>query len=268
MERAHKYEFEGKVRYSEIDHRATMTLPALINYFQDCSTFQSEQLGYGMDVLKKEKKAWVLAYWQVIVKRYPKLCERITVGTFASGFKGMFGNRNFYMKDESGEQIACANSIWVDMDVEKGKPVRVDKEHELILFGIPYPVVIVKILTAPIDVDTFHSCVVCFYQIFVFATQANPSERTVAIIKELGSHNIFNIAWPDKSVLFINTITGDFFYSGIVYGFHEGVSIIKEISSAGYEFLDNFEMTMQGYIYQVTELFRRFVKKAGAFFKS
>ena len=60
MERAHKYEFEGKVRYSEIDHRATMTLPALINYFQDCSTFQSEQLGYGMDVLKKEKKAWVL----------------------------------------------------------------------------------------------------------------------------------------------------------------------------------------------------------------
>ena len=90
MERAHKYEFEGKVRYSEIDHRATMTLPALINYFQDCSTFQSEQLGYGMDVLKKEKKAWVLAYWQVIVKRYPKLCERITVGTFASGFKGMY----------------------------------------------------------------------------------------------------------------------------------------------------------------------------------
>ena len=34
MERAHKYEFEGKVRYSEIDHRATMTLPALINYFR------------------------------------------------------------------------------------------------------------------------------------------------------------------------------------------------------------------------------------------
>ena len=31
-----RYEFEGRVRYSEIDHRGTMTLPALINYFQDC----------------------------------------------------------------------------------------------------------------------------------------------------------------------------------------------------------------------------------------
>lgn len=56
MERTHQYEFESKVRYSEIDHRGTMTLPALINYFQDCSTFQSEEIGYGMEVLKKEKK--------------------------------------------------------------------------------------------------------------------------------------------------------------------------------------------------------------------
>ena len=29
-----RYEFDGRVRYSEIDHRGTMTLPALINYFR------------------------------------------------------------------------------------------------------------------------------------------------------------------------------------------------------------------------------------------
>ena len=136
--RDNQYTIDGRIRFSEVDHTRRITLPGIVNYFQDCSTFQSEQLGYGMDVLKKEKKAWVLAYWQVIVKRYPKLCERITVGTFASGFKGMFGNRNFYMKDESGEQIACANSIWVYMDVEKGKPVRVDKEQAE-AYGIDEP---------------------------------------------------------------------------------------------------------------------------------
>ena len=47
------YEFDSRVRYSEVDHHGTMTVPALINYFQDCSTFQSEQLGYGMDVLQR-----------------------------------------------------------------------------------------------------------------------------------------------------------------------------------------------------------------------
>ena len=42
MQRAenNSYEFEARVRYSEIGHRGTMTLPALINYFQDCSTFR------------------------------------------------------------------------------------------------------------------------------------------------------------------------------------------------------------------------------------
>ena len=41
------YEFKSRVRYSEIDHRGTMTLPALINYFQDSSTFHSEEAGLG-----------------------------------------------------------------------------------------------------------------------------------------------------------------------------------------------------------------------------
>ena len=123
------YEFDGRVRYSEIGHRGTMTLPALINYFQDCSIFQSEALGLGTGRLRQDKKAWVLSYWQIIVDRYPKLCEKITTGTFATAFKGLFGDRSFYMKDESGQQIACANSIWVFMDLEKGRPVRPTAEH-------------------------------------------------------------------------------------------------------------------------------------------
>ena len=124
-----RYEFEGRVRYSEIDHRGTMTLPALINYFQDASTFQSEAIGRGMDRLKHDRKAWVLSYWQVIVERYPQMCEKITTGTFATEFKGLYGNRNFYMKDGSGELIARANSIWAFMDLEKGRPVRPTAEH-------------------------------------------------------------------------------------------------------------------------------------------
>ncbi len=49
------YAFDSRVRYSEIDHQGTMTLPALINYFQDCSTFQSEDIGVGLEVLREKK---------------------------------------------------------------------------------------------------------------------------------------------------------------------------------------------------------------------
>lgn len=122
------YTFESRVRYSEIDHHGTITLPGIINYFQDCSTFESEDTGLGLEVLKERKRAWILAYWQVIVDRYPKLGEQITVGTFATGFKGMFGDRNFVMKDENGQQIACANSLWVFMDMAKGRLTRPEAE--------------------------------------------------------------------------------------------------------------------------------------------
>lgn len=128
-EKENRYEFEGRVRYSEIDHRGTMTLPALINYFQDCSTFHSEAAGLGMERLKADKKAWVLSYWQIIVRRYPGMGEKITTGTFATEFKGLYGNRNFYMNDESGQQLACANSIWVFMDLAKGRPARPAPEY-------------------------------------------------------------------------------------------------------------------------------------------
>ncbi|MCC2252839.1 acyl-[acyl-carrier-protein] thioesterase [Ruminococcus sp. CLA-AA-H200] len=127
--RKNSYEFSGRVRYSEIDHRGTMTLPALINYFQDCSIFQSEELGLGTERLKKEQRAWVLSYWQIIVDRYPELCEEVTAGTFATEFKGLYGYRNFYMKDRFGKITARANSIWVFMDLAKGRPVRPEAEH-------------------------------------------------------------------------------------------------------------------------------------------
>ena len=47
------YSFSTRVRYSEVDSNLTLSFPAIINYFQDCSIFHSEDLGIGIDFLKK-----------------------------------------------------------------------------------------------------------------------------------------------------------------------------------------------------------------------
>lgn len=134
------YTFDSRIRYSEIDHHRKITLAAIINYFQDCSTFQSESLGFGISRAKGErpKRAWVLSYWQVIVSRYPAFGENIRVGTWATGFKGFLGERNFQMLDEDGNQVACAHSVWVFMDMEKGRPVRPPQE-EVRAYGMEEP---------------------------------------------------------------------------------------------------------------------------------
>ena len=123
------YTIEGRIRYSEIDHHGTVTLPGIINYFRTAVRSSRKTSARGGLSLLKKKRAWILSYWQVIVDRYPKMGEKITVGTFSSGFQGLFGKRNFVMKDERGQQVACAHSLWVYLDVESGRPVRPDQEE-------------------------------------------------------------------------------------------------------------------------------------------
>lgn len=123
------YVIKQRVRYSEADHTKHLTLTGIVNYFQDCSTFQSEDIGLGIEFLESHKRGWVLSSWQIIVKRYPKIGENIEVGTWPTSFHGLYGTRNFVMKDESGETLAYANSIWVFMDMEKGRPTKPTEEE-------------------------------------------------------------------------------------------------------------------------------------------
>ena len=122
------YTFESRIRYSETDSEGKLTMASLINYFQDCSTFQSEDLGLGLDYLKERHMVWVLSSWQVKIRRYPKLGEQLRACTWPYDFKNFMGYRNFKIEDETGEEIACANSVWVFIDITNGRPVRVPEE--------------------------------------------------------------------------------------------------------------------------------------------
>ena len=128
------YTFNSRVRFSEVDHKETITLPGIINYFQDCSTFHSEDIGLGIDYLREKKKVWVLSSWQVIVDRYLGMGEEISISTWATGFKGLYGTRNFLMKDKEGRTAAYANSIWVFMDIGKGRPAK-PEQHVIETYG-------------------------------------------------------------------------------------------------------------------------------------
>ena len=51
------YTFNSRVRYSEVDSDARLTLDGIINYMQDCTNFQSEDLGVGLDFHKERQIA-------------------------------------------------------------------------------------------------------------------------------------------------------------------------------------------------------------------
>lgn len=119
------YTFESRIRYSETDETGKLSLTGILNYFQDCSTFQSEDLHMGLSHLEKEKRAWWLRSWQIVVNRYPALGEPVFISTYPYGFHGMNGYRNFLIRDGAGRQIAAADSCWLFYDLERGCPARV-----------------------------------------------------------------------------------------------------------------------------------------------
>ena len=122
------YTFDSRIRYSEADSEGRLTLAALINYFQDCSTFHSEDVGLGMRYLNERKLAWMLSSWQIVVNRYPLIGERVTIGTQPYDMKGFLGYRNFCMTDEKGCYVAKANSLWILMDTSTSKPSSVTED--------------------------------------------------------------------------------------------------------------------------------------------
>lgn len=116
------YTFNSRVRYSEVDSNARLTLDGIINYMQDCTNFQSEDLGVGLEFHKEKNLAWILNSWQIVIDEYPKIGENITIGTQSFGYEKMFGHRNFLITKEDGSRVAIANSLWVLMDLKKNRP--------------------------------------------------------------------------------------------------------------------------------------------------
>lgn len=121
--------FESRIRYSECDSTCHLSPEALLNYFQDCSTFQSESIGAGFEFLMPQNLVWVLASWQIVIHRYPKLMEEVVIGTMPYDFKGFLGYRNFFMKTKDGEMLATANSLWTLLDFSTMKPSVPTEEH-------------------------------------------------------------------------------------------------------------------------------------------
>lgn len=119
------YEMQSRVRYSETDVDARLSLIGIMNYMQDCSTQQSEDIGAGLEWLSRERRAWLLSSWQILILKRPALGEEIRVRTWPYAFKGIYGLRNFAIYNADGSYAVKANSCWFLADIDTGKPTRV-----------------------------------------------------------------------------------------------------------------------------------------------
>lgn len=122
------YQFSSRIRFSETDQNSLLSPCALLDYFQDCVTFHSQDIGLSHAQLWEKGRFWVLNSWNVILHRRPALCEEVIIRTNPYDFKGCFGKRNFSMETLQGETLAVADSLWTMLSTESGAPVACEEE--------------------------------------------------------------------------------------------------------------------------------------------
>ncbi len=123
------YHFETRIRYSEVDHTGHLTTTALVNLLQDCATFHSEDVGFGVNWLMEHHLGWFVTNWQIAYEgEAPVLGDRVTVSTWPKQFRGMFGYRYLTLAREDGSIYAKVFSLWVFMDLQRGGPAKIPPE--------------------------------------------------------------------------------------------------------------------------------------------
>jgi acyl-ACP thioesterase len=93
----------------------------------------------GLAYLSAKQRVWLLNSWHLKLLKPVCLGEEITIGTWPYDFKGIYGYRNFVMKNSSDEVLAVANSIWVYIDTVTGKPTRIPADLNGYTIEPPYP---------------------------------------------------------------------------------------------------------------------------------
>lgn len=122
------FSFQTKVSYSRVNRKGIVPYYEVVNYLQDCSTFHADELGHGVDYKNAQKKAWVLISYKIQMIKPIFYGQEIEVGTSPTSFRKLFASRQFYIKDMEGNYLVKADSIWILMDLESRKTVRIAEE--------------------------------------------------------------------------------------------------------------------------------------------
>ena len=115
------YTQDFRIASYQADVSARIKPSAILEIMQEMAGAHAEMLDVGRSRLLPMNLAWVLSRVEVRMERYPLSGEVITVETFPMPNRRVFFPRYFIFRDAAGNQIGCAGSMWVVLDITTRK---------------------------------------------------------------------------------------------------------------------------------------------------
>ncbi len=110
------------VSYTDIGKDYLVTNKALLTYLEDTGGIHSNMAGTGVWQIEQTHITWVALYWNLKVFKRPRFAESVIVKTWSAltGDK-LYADRDFEVRNESGEIIALATSRWIMINSQTGR---------------------------------------------------------------------------------------------------------------------------------------------------
>ncbi|MBE0585768.1 MAG: hypothetical protein IH612_18650 [Desulfofustis sp.] len=119
-----KIDSEQLIQVGEVSTDRTLRLDALFNHFQEMAVLHTQRVGLSLNTFLETGHTWVLSRAMVQIAQLPRLDDTVTLATWSRGIERFKGFREFELYLQ-GRRIIAASTLWIYLDVRKGRPARV-----------------------------------------------------------------------------------------------------------------------------------------------
>lgn len=118
---------EYDIRYKDVNNRQEATPVSILNFVEETAADHCAYIGKSVYDLQKNGIGWVLYAGCYVMNHYPLYRERIKIETWISMFRGFMGYREYRVLSEEGKFYGGFRGLWLYFDLQKRKPIPVDK---------------------------------------------------------------------------------------------------------------------------------------------
>lgn len=120
------------VDFKEVDRFLHLKLDAFLQMLNTTSMYHTVSLGLAPDYMEQRGMVWVLYSWNIRLFRGDFYAKKLYFTTFALFHRDIYSHRYFLVKDEEGTLVGYALSVWIVIDFEKRKMVKVPEDVQTV----------------------------------------------------------------------------------------------------------------------------------------
>lgn len=118
------YTQQFHVRYSETGSNGLLKPVQIFKYFQDAASEHTHEMGVSGLHLRPRNLAWVILQYKVKFLSYPRWRQSVCLKTWRHTERNLYEIRSYEIRDEQGQLLTEGKSVWVMIDTERKRPVR------------------------------------------------------------------------------------------------------------------------------------------------